>query len=38
MRKEWDADYPSKKKKKKRFIIDSSIEREIQENELILNG
>lgn len=27
-----------KKKKKKRFIIDSSIEREIQENELILNG
>lgn len=33
MRKEWDAD--PKKKKRKRFIIDSSIEREIQ-NELIL--
>lgn len=35
MRKEWDAD-PKKKKKRKRFIIDSSIEREIPQNELIL--
>lgn len=34
MRKEWDAD--PKKKKRKRFIIDSSIEREIPQNELIL--